>query len=91
MQPGNSGGPLIDGSGAVIGVVVGKLNGLKVAQATGTIPENINFAVHVELARALLDKNAVKYETTAASETLSTPAIAEQALKYTVLVQCRRS
>jgi S1-C subfamily serine protease len=45
VQPGNSGGPLVDTHGTVIGVVVSKLNGLRVARATGSIPENINFAV----------------------------------------------
>jgi S1-C subfamily serine protease len=91
VQPGNSGGPLVDAGGVVIGIVVGKLNSLKVAQATGSIPENINFAVNVALARALLDKNGVTYEEASpASEPLSTPAIAERALKYTVMIECYR-
>jgi hypothetical protein len=74
----------------VIGVIVGKLNALKLAQVTGTIPKNVNFAVNAELARALLDKNGVKYETQDATEPLSTQAVAERALKFTVMVECYR-
>jgi uncharacterized protein len=88
VQPGNSGSPLLDSSGAVAGVVVAKLNGLRIVKRTGAIPENVNFAVNAKYARALLDRSGVTYQTATAGETLSTPAIAERALKFTVLVQC---
>jgi S1-C subfamily serine protease len=45
VQPGNSGGPLLDLSGHVVGVIVSKLNAARVAQRTGDIPQNVNFAV----------------------------------------------
>jgi S1-C subfamily serine protease len=45
VQPGNSGGPLLASGGDVVGVVAAKLNALRVARATGSIPENINFAI----------------------------------------------
>ena len=45
VQPGNSGGPLLDTSGHLVGVVAEKLNALRFAKATGEIPENINFAI----------------------------------------------
>lgn len=49
VQQGNSGGPLLDMRGQVIGVIVSKLNAQRVAQATGDIPQNVNFAVkHTE-------------------------------------------
>lgn len=45
IQPGNSGGPLFTQEGYVVGVVVSTINALAVTKATGSIPQNINFAV----------------------------------------------
>jgi S1-C subfamily serine protease len=45
IQPGNSGGPLLGLDGSVIGVVIAMIDKIAVAEVTGTIPENINYAV----------------------------------------------
>lgn len=45
VQPGNSGGPLLDRQGNIVGVIVSKLNAQRIAQRTGDIPQNVNFAV----------------------------------------------
>jgi S1-C subfamily serine protease len=54
VQPGNSGGPLLDESGNLIGIVVSKL-GIKAAMATGDMPQNVNYAVKSAYALALLE------------------------------------
>jgi serine protease Do len=55
VQPGNSGGPLIDEFGNVVGVVTSKLNVLLVARLTNDVPQNINFAIKSTVALNFLD------------------------------------
>jgi S1-C subfamily serine protease len=54
VQPGNSGGPLLDENGNLIGIVVSKL-GIKAAMVTGDMPQNVNYAVKSAYALALLE------------------------------------
>jgi hypothetical protein len=88
MQPGNSGGPLFDPSGHIVGVAVASLSTMRLAQATGAIPENINFAVKGEEAKQFLAAHSVKIETAPAGKELSVATIADQALKVTVRLEC---
>ena len=54
VQAGNSGGPLLDENGNLIGVVVSKLR-LNAAKMTGDLPQNVNYAVKGAYALALLE------------------------------------
>ncbi len=45
VQPGNSGGPLLARDGAVAGVVVSRLSEDYISRTTGSLPQNVNFAV----------------------------------------------
>ena len=45
VQPGNSGGALVDERGNVVGVVSAKLNARAAFAASGALPENVNYAV----------------------------------------------
>jgi S1-C subfamily serine protease len=90
VQPGNSGGPLLDMSGNVVGIVVAKLDALRAAMVTGDIPQNVNFAINASVARTFLDAQGVDYETAASDEALSVSQVAEHARRSTVLVECLR-
>lgn len=45
VQPGNSGGALVDEHGNVVGVMSAKLSALETLRTYGTLPENVNYAV----------------------------------------------
>jgi len=89
VQPGNSGGPLLDQSGNVVGVVVSKLDAVAVASVTGDIPQNVNFAISLGTLQAFLDANAVDYGTHVSSAPKSNADVAEIARASTVQIECR--
>jgi len=88
VQPGNSGGPLIDMSGAVVGIVVSKLNAAKVMEITGDIPQNINFSLKANIAKSFLESHGIKYKNALKGRELSVPDVADAARKFTVRVLC---
>lgn len=61
IQAGNSGSPLLNKDGQVIGIVQETINPFKVAQQTGgTLPQNVNFAIKTNAFKEFLDKNTSK-------------------------------
>ena len=93
VQPGNSGGPLLDSQANVIGVVVSKLNAARISEMTGgDIPQNVNFAVKGTEALAFLRANGVQPRVGASNGTDKRPfEIGEIANNSTVYIQCYRS
>lgn len=57
LQPGNSGGALVDAAGNVVGVVVAKLKQEAALATTGTLAENVNYAVKASFLLSFLESS----------------------------------
>jgi len=79
-QFGNSGGPVLDASGNVIGVVSAKLDDAE--------NQLVNFATKSTILEGFLKANKVPFEKADLEEELKLPDIAEKAEAFTVLVGC---
>lgn len=55
LQSGNSGGPVLNMRGEVVGIALSKLNAAEVFRWTGDVPENVGYAVKVAYLEAMLD------------------------------------
>ena len=88
VQPGNSGGPLLDTSGHLVGIVTSKLNAAQVARFTGDIPQNVNFALKAEVARTFLDSKNIAYQTAHSDRQLSAADVGDIARPFTVQIEC---
>ena len=89
VQPGNSGGPLLDGEGRVVGIVTSKLNAMRIAQETGDIPQGMNFAVKASTLRDYLKRSDLTVPLVARTERMRrTPILAQEARHFTYQVLC---
>ncbi len=88
VQPGNSGGPLIDENGSIVGVVQSKLDTLVVAKAIGDIPQNVNFAIRGETVQTFLSQNAIDFEIETDAAVLPPTELAAKARGFTVQIEC---
>lgn len=89
VQPGNSGGPLLDDKANVVGVVSAKLNALRIMLATdGDIPQNVNFALKASTSTTFLESNRVNVNRVPLADKLTPPDIADAAREMSVFIRC---
>lgn len=88
VQPGNSGGPVIDRSGNLVGVVVAKLDAVELANLTGDIAQNVNFAIRASMAKSFLKANDIHFEERPSDANFSPEQIATMLQSTTKLIQC---
>jgi S1-C subfamily serine protease len=89
VQAGNSGGPVLDQTGAVVGIVASKLDAGRVYRATGDLPQNVNFAIKASVARLFLEIEGLSL-TAATGSLKAAPDVAAIGRRATVLVECIR-
>jgi hypothetical protein len=88
VQTGNSGSPVFDASGNVIAIVVSQAASLAQLLKTGTVPQNVNFAIRGELAQIFMQAHGVRFKVGDHKKELRTDEIADAGQKSTVLLVC---
>jgi len=91
VQPGNSGGPLLDAGGNLVGVITAKLDALAIAKRTGDIPQNVNFAVKGPVLETFLQTNQIPYDVAVTDGQLAVADVADMAKQAAVRIECRPS
>jgi len=88
IQPGNSGGPLIDSYGNVVGVIVSKLNSKIMLKHYDEIPQNINFAIKGKYVKKFLKLNNIEIVEKSSTTKKEVTTISQAAQNYTVEINC---
>lgn len=88
IRAGNSGGPLLDSSGLVIGVVFAKINSVKVFETTGRTVRHEGYALSTDTVLGFLEDQGVEYRTSAAQGPQTRPQILSEARPYIAQVGC---
>ncbi len=91
VQQGNSGGPVLDRGGNVVGVVESKLDAIRAAMITGDIPQNINFAIHASIVTSLLDSYAINYDVGTFDTSKPVADIVSAAIPAVVVLECEQN
>ena len=76
LQAGNSGGPLINLNGEVVGIVTSKLNAIEVFKWSGDLPQNVNYAIKIQYLKVLLE--SVREQSTRIKELPRNPGSVEE-------------
>jgi serine protease Do len=89
IQPGNSGGALVDRTGALVGVVASKLSDMLALNDGGFIPQGVNFAIRKEIAIAFLATQGMSLEPFEDATYMTVADIAQRGRKSVAPVVCR--
>ena len=89
IQPGNSGGPILNNWGSLIGVTFARIDDMYILENSGTIPQNINYGIKLDVIRDILIENDIeisegrKYWFKPSQED-----VAQLAKETTILINC---
>ena len=88
IQPGNSGGPVLDQLGNVVGMAVAKLDTLVLADLVKDVAQNVNFAIKGRILADFVEALGVKVNSQEGGPTLEPALIAERAKAGTIAIYC---
>jgi S1-C subfamily serine protease len=64
IQPGNSGGPIVNEDNEVVGIIVSTLDNIKLSQEAGIQSQNVNFGIRASLLKNMMEANSIMQEKT---------------------------
>ena len=88
IQPGNSGGPIVDNAGLVIGVIQSKLSEIAALKESGSLPQNINFGIKTDLAANFVRANGAMPLDADSGPPREATAIAQEGRGFTFQIRC---
>jgi len=86
IQPGNSGGPLMDMKGSVIGIITSKLNQQYTYAVTKTLNQNVNYALKIDYTLPIIKKFNISYNEGEASSSMSSAELVKKVSEAVVLI-----
>ncbi len=86
IQPGNSGGPLLDLDGNVVGVIYSRLD----VSSSGISTQNINFAIKSYIAQVFLDTNDIDYKVNPSRDKRDVADIVDESKDSIIQVVCHQ-
>ena len=91
LQPGNSGGPLFNESGELLGIVLASLNAKLFFEKIDILPQNINFAIKIDYLKnllSLLPESGEIFKNASKVSQVSLQNLVEKITKNIVLIKC---
>lgn len=88
IQPGNSGGPVVNTSGQVVGVTRARLDDVATLEASGALPQNVNYAIRSDIAASFLRANGIDPSESESAAKLDPTDIATAGRGYTFQIRC---
>ena len=88
VRRGNSGGPVLDSSGAVAGVVTAKVNTVEVYRRTGEVVDDFGFAISNRAVFSFLAANHIAFEFAGSGTNLPLDELLKKAHGFVRQVRC---
>lgn len=88
IRHGNSGSPIVDRYGLVVGIVNAKIDSVKWYRESGTVPPDVGIGLALPIVLKFLQTNGIQFQYGQAGETLSASQILADARPYMARANC---